>query len=176
MSLRYACFLWLNLFPQEFFCSLILIPRCPVACFHDGDEQRPGLFAALVALCSETQCCAPRSHLCLGLQVTSCLPVFPSSGTAGAINQLPLSPVVSVCSAWPPQQQQQQQRRTASSGLSLLWGIHGFEFKLCRQVVLNSLYILIQWFYSFLLLFFSKSYILTDDFCISLQCLTLYLR
>lgn len=48
---------------------------------------------------SETQRHATLSPSCLGLQVTSCLPVFLSSGTAGAINQLPLSPVVSVCPA-----------------------------------------------------------------------------
>lgn len=58
-----------------------------------------GLNSALhYALCCETQCHALLSQSCLGLQVTSCLPVFLSSGTAGAINQLPLSPVVSV---WP---------------------------------------------------------------------------
>lgn len=47
-----------------------------------------GLNSALhYALRSETQCHAPLSQSCLGLQVTSCLPVFLSSGTAGAINQ-----------------------------------------------------------------------------------------
>lgn len=74
-----------------------IVPCSSAACFLGCDEQWPELCIALVALCSETQCHAPLSQSCLGLQVTSCLPVFLSSGTAGAINQLPLSPVVSVC-------------------------------------------------------------------------------
>lgn len=52
-------------------------------------SQQPELCIALLALCSETQCHVPPSQSCLGLQVTSCLPVFLSSGTAGAINQPP---------------------------------------------------------------------------------------
>lgn len=99
------------------FYSSSLIPCSSTACFLGCDEQRPELCIALVALCSETQCHAPLSQSCLGLQVTSCLPVFPSSGTAGAINQLPPSPVVSVCPVRPPQQHQ-----TVSSGVSLLQG------------------------------------------------------
>lgn len=51
------------------------------------------------ALRCETQCHTPPSQSRLGLQVASCLPVFFSSGTAGAINQSPpqFTPVVSVC-------------------------------------------------------------------------------
>lgn len=53
------------------------------------------------ALRGETQCHAPPSRWRLGLQVASCLPVFCSSGTAGAINQSPpapqFTPNVSVC-------------------------------------------------------------------------------
>lgn len=41
------------------------------------------------ALRCETQCHTPPSESRLGLQVASCLPVFLSSGTAGAINQPP---------------------------------------------------------------------------------------
>lgn len=87
-------------------CSFILQVSSPcssAACFLSRDEQGPELCVALAALSSETQCHEPLSQSCLGLQVTSCLPVFLSSGTAGAINQLRLSPGVSVCSAllWP---------------------------------------------------------------------------
>lgn len=45
------------------------------------------------ALRCETQCHAPPSQSRLGLQVASCLPVFLSSGTAGAINQNPPPPL-----------------------------------------------------------------------------------
>lgn len=70
----------------------------PLVFFLGGDEQWLELCIALLALCSETQCHAPLSQSCLGLQVTSCLPVFLSSGTAGAINQLPpANPAASVC-------------------------------------------------------------------------------
>lgn len=44
------------------------------------------------ALRCETQCHTPPSQSRLGLQVASCLPVFLSSGTAGAINQNPPPP------------------------------------------------------------------------------------
>lgn len=117
------------------FYSSSLVPCSSAACFLSCDERWPELCIALVALCSETQCHAPLSQSCLGLQVTSCLPVFLSSGTAGAINQLPLSPVVSVCPVRPPRQQQHQ---TVSSGPSLLRGtlLHFYQHKCSYEFIL----------------------------------------
>lgn len=95
-------------------------------------------FVLHCGLRSETQCHTPPSRSCLGLQVASCLPVFLSSGTAGAINQLPpeLAPSARV---WPAP----QQHKPVSSGLLLLQGtpLSSFQHpRCCRKYSLLFLF------------------------------------
>lgn len=61
-----------------------------------------------------------------GDQLSACAPLLRDSWSHQSVSWPPPSPVVTVCSAWPPPQHHWKHRRTASSGLAILWGTNVF--------------------------------------------------